>query len=532
MAPTAITHLPNAPPPIAVLLHHGQQDIVDRWAHRVLNDPAIPAAKQLDEPALREAVPRMLDQLAATLASARDALGASTLPAVEASVVQAHARTRIAARYTFGEVVRELSHLHAVLFEHWAAVGVAVYAPDTILVHTALGVTTAETAAEIEIAAQAELRFERERLQTVLRALPVGVCICDAEGRITEANTAAEAIWGRPPHPIEGPADYGLYQAWWPSTGRRVEALEWGLARALLHGEVSRDVELDILSFEGVGRTILASALPLRDASGAVVGAVMAHVDVTERARIARALQHEAELRERFIAVLGHDLRTPLTSIKLAAAALLRRGHLPDDSVRTLTRVLSSAERMARMIADLLDFARARLGGGISIVLQPADLTAICRQAIREIHALHPGRSVLLRSNGQTRGRWDPDRLTQVASNLIGNAVDYSPTDAEVQVSVSDEGEEVVLEVHNLGPPIPPDELSTIFEPFHRGSTPARGLPSNGLGLGLFIAREIVRAHGGRIEVESDAARGTTFTTRLPRGAPAAEAEPGAARTS
>ena len=514
--------------PLAALLHRRHQDITDLWIRRVLADPGVPAAKQLGELALRDAVPEMLDQLATALAAttAIAPTAVAGIPGVDASFIKTHAQTRIAGRYRMAEVILELSHLHHALAECCAAEGIDLAGIDARLVHAAIDAAVASAATEIDAAAHAELRLERERLRTVLSALPVGVCICDADGRITDTNAAAQAIWGMPSRPVEGPADYSLFQGWWPSTGHRVKAREWGLVRALLRGEVSRDEEIDILSFDGVRRTIVSSALPLRDAEGALVGAVTAQVDVTERTRILRALRSEAELRERFLAVLGHDLRTPLTSIMLASGSLLRRVDLPKDAARMLKHLLSSAQRMTRMINDLLDFTRARLGGGLSIHPQPADLTTICRQAIREIEASRGGPTVVLRARYKSRGVWDPDRLTQAVSNLIGNAVDYGDPDRPVEVRLCGDAAEVVLEVHNHGPPIPPDQLPTLFEPFRRGST-AQALASQGLGLGLFIACAIIRAHGGTIRVDSDAERGTTVTVRLPREPPPDQANPG-----
>jgi signal transduction histidine kinase len=224
-----------------------------------------------------------------------------------------------------------------------------------------------------------------------------------------------------------------------------------------------------------------------------------------ERAALA-ALERQAAFRERFIAILGHDLRNPLQSILFVAESLLDhdvteiQGHL-------VHRLTESANRMSRMIADVLDLTRARLGGGIPVDPRPADLGSIVRQAVEELEIARPDK-------GAVRGSWDPDRMAQVVSNLVSNALDYSPEGAPVAVRVREDGDGVILVVHNEGPPIAPEALPSLFDPFVQGE---HAVPGEGLGLGLFIAQQIVLSHGGSIDVHSAAGEGTAFTVRLPR---------------
>jgi signal transduction histidine kinase len=284
-----------------------------------------------------------------------------------------------------------------------------------------------------------------------------------------------------------------------------------------MHGEECLDEEVDIVGFDGVRRTILNSALPIRDASGAVVGGVAVNVDITDRKRAEVEMRRDGQFRERFIGIVSHDLRTPLSSILLGASALLRREDLPELLRTPIERFVVSAERMSRMIEELLDFTRIR-SGGLAVKRRPADLLAITRQVVGEIEASHPNRSITFRYEGDLCGSWEPDRIAQVVSNLVGNAIDHSPEDAPVRISLWSEGEDVLLEVHNAGPPIPQEMLGVIFEPYRRvmqGATAAHA--SRGLGLGLFIVREIVVAHGGSIEVRSSVEEGATFTVRLRR---------------
>jgi signal transduction histidine kinase/putative methionine-R-sulfoxide reductase with GAF domain len=246
-----------------------------------------------------------------------------------------------------------------------------------------------------------------------------------------------------------------------------------------------------------------------------------------ERKRAEEQLRRTAEFRERFLGIVSHDLRNPLNAIRLSAIALLRSDDLAERHVRGVRRIVSSAERMKRMISDLLDFTRGRLGEGIPVGSSPVDLAVLGREVVEELEAGHPGREVMLEVEGDLRGEWDADRLSQLLINLGKNALDYSPEETPVRLALHGEDEAVRLEVHNQGPPIPPERLESIFEPFRRFA-PDRGFSSScsGLGLGLYIVDQIVRAHGGSLSVRSNAEEGTTFTVWLPRrvGGPPREA--------
>jgi signal transduction histidine kinase len=230
-----------------------------------------------------------------------------------------------------------------------------------------------------------------------------------------------------------------------------------------------------------------------------------------------KELHQEAVFRDRFMGILGHDLRNPLASITFGAAALLKRVDRPPGEVKTLTRIVSSAERMEGMIHALLDLTRLHGGGGIPLEPKPIDLSAIVQQVVEELEATHTDREIRLDTRGDLAGTWDPDRLAQVVSNLLCNALDYSPPDTPVHISAEDHGADVVVRVKNLGPPIPPEILPVLFDPFRRGGSAPAGRASRGLGLGLYITQHIVQAHGGTIEATSTAEAGTNFIVHLPR---------------
>lgn len=219
--------------------------------------------------------------------------------------------------------------------------------------------------------------------------------------------------------------------------------------------------------------------------------------------------------RDQSIAILGHDLRNPLSAITAGAGLLLVSADGNERQAATAGRILSSALRMGRMIHDLLDFTSARLGGVIPLTLAPTDVARICEEGILEVQTASPAAVVRFESSGDLAAEWDADRIAQVISNLLGNAVQYGDG-TPVSLVVTGAADEVVLAVHNDGPPIPVDARRDIFEPLVRG-TSAHGAESGNIGLGLFIARAIVRSHDGEIELESSETQGTTFTVRIPR---------------
>jgi signal transduction histidine kinase len=223
-----------------------------------------------------------------------------------------------------------------------------------------------------------------------------------------------------------------------------------------------------------------------------------------------------SELREQFIAILGHDLRNPLQAVHACGELLERR--LTDPAQRMIaSRIKTHARRMSSLIEDVLDFARGRLGGGIGLELADVDninngLTTV----IQELQVAQPECKILSNINVRRSVRCDLGRLQQVASNLLGNALTHGRPASPIKISARTDERDLVLEVWNAGEPIAPESLVKIFEPFWRHSVSAS---RNGLGLGLHICSQIVRAHQGQITVTSTAKHGTRFTVRLPLAA-------------
>ena len=236
-----------------------------------------------------------------------------------------------------------------------------------------------------------------------------------------------------------------------------------------------------------------------------------------QKQQLARELQERTEtlrLNEMFVAVLGHDLRNPLSAI-ITSAHLLLRGSEDKLVQEVAGRLLGSGKWMSRMINDMLDLARARLAGGIVLKREPCDFGSLVPRVVEEHRVASPGRRIEVRLEGDLRGEWDADRLAQVASNLIGNSLQHGERDAAVKVHVDGTREDaVVLSVANAGA-IPADVLPHVFDPF-RGGQRQLGR-SDGLGLGLYIVQQIVQAHEGSVEVQSGDAEHTLFRVTMPR---------------
>ena len=238
-----------------------------------------------------------------------------------------------------------------------------------------------------------------------------------------------------------------------------------------------------------------------------------------ENARIHAALGASLEFQERFVAVLGHDLRNPLAAIDMAVGVLRQRATIGADAstMYVLDRMKSSSTRMSRMIEQVLDLTRCRIAGGLALSPAPMDLCETLTRIVNELRMAHPSRSILLRCE-PLRGTWDGDRLEQVFSNLIANAVHYGAPEKPVSVDARHENGAVVVAVHNEGAPIPEALRAELFNPFRRGSRGSREAKTAGLGLGLYISREIALAHGGSLDVQSSSPEGTTFQVTLPGG--------------
>jgi signal transduction histidine kinase len=236
-----------------------------------------------------------------------------------------------------------------------------------------------------------------------------------------------------------------------------------------------------------------------------------------QRLRLAQELKDRTEtlrLNEMFSALLAHDLRNPLSAI-LASAQLLKRRCNDPHAQEASTRIEASGKHMGRLIEDMLDLARARLAGGIVLKRESSNIKELVERVVRECQAASPGRAIETGYSGDFDGYWDAERIAQVATNLIGNALKHGNPVAPVQVQVDGtKPREVVLQVSNRGT-IPPELVTHLFDPFRGGQRPAGR--SEGLGLGLYIVNQVVQAHGGKVEVTSGPDDWTVFRVSIPR---------------
>jgi two-component system CheB/CheR fusion protein len=277
------------------------------------------------------------------------------------------------------------------------------------------------------------------------------------------------------------------------------------------------EMEYRLRRHDGVFRWIFDRGVPYTNDRGEFAGFIGSCVDVDERRRAQDEREQVAREFERWIlAIVSHDIRNPLGAIDTSVQLLaMRAGH--DDKMRGIAeRIARSAARITNIVGDLLDLSRERHGGGIPVVFSQTDLLAICREVADEIATFATDRTISVESEGDPTGLWDSHRLTQALSNLVGNAVKHGAPGRPIDVRVRSENGNAIVEVHNEGA-IPNEIMPTLFQPFAARGDQKR--QRDGLGLGLYIAQSIARAHRGELHVESSAERGTTFRLVLPRAA-------------
>jgi signal transduction histidine kinase len=229
-----------------------------------------------------------------------------------------------------------------------------------------------------------------------------------------------------------------------------------------------------------------------------------------------KTIDHSRDL---FLAILSHDLRNPIGAMKMSAQLTLNIGPLNERQTMLVSQVIASADGAAEIINHLLDLTRARLGSGLQVIKKDMDMAFVSRQLVDEMRVMHPSRTFQLEISGETEGKWDKARIGQVFSNLLGNAVQYGFKDLPIGVTIKGDPEAILVSVHNDGVPIAPNAIGSIFDSLTRGE---REKSSNegesmNLGLGLYITKQIVLAHGGRVGVTSSEKNGTSFTVTFPR---------------
>jgi sigma-B regulation protein RsbU (phosphoserine phosphatase) len=365
-----------------------------------------------------------------------------------------------------------------------------------------------------------------EDLEDLYETAPCGYVSISPDGTIVRANQTLADWLGRRSRELLGMSIHDIL-----SFGGRI-AVETHLAPLLrMQGHV-HEIALDLVTADGEKIPTIANAAEKRDSGERHVFTRLTLFKAVDRRTYERSLlearlkaeaesrqQREAALlRDQFIAVLGHDLRNPLAAIAAGVRLLGRREKLSESGQKILDEMQSSVGRASTLIDDVLDLARGRLGGGFVVQRTEAELTPVLEQVVSEIRAIAPGHAILTSFQIDQPVYCDPGRIGQLASNLLGNAVTHGSADGPIRVEAFTDFDAFVLSVANVGDPIPEEVRSQLFEPFFRG---AQRASRNGLGLGLFIASEVARAHDGRLEVSSDEQQ-TRFTLTMPRSARAA----------
>ncbi|MGZ3477449.1 MAG: ATP-binding protein, partial [Polyangiales bacterium] len=323
----------------------------------------------------------------------------------------------------------------------------------------------------------------------------------DAQGAVTSWNDAAEPLATDDPS-----REHGMPFDLRRPTGEPLPWEEHPLHRAGVRGELVSAVELIAVARDGSRVPVLASASPLpRDESG-LHGAVAILQDITRHKEVER-------LREEWTAIVAHDLRQPAALVSLAAE-LLHRRHLGSEDEKLVERIRSGAGRLRKMIEDLLDYAQIE-AGHLRIAPRSVDVTALVCEVVERVGQTAQGRPVRLVRDGVARAEVDPDRIDQVVTNLLSNAVKYGASGTDITVAIEARPGEIEIAVTNRGPGLSRDELGKLFAKFHRAKS-ASAAGAKGIGLGLFITKGIVEAHGGRIWAESTPSETTTFHVVLP----------------
>ncbi|TBD36547.1 PAS domain-containing sensor histidine kinase [Rhizobium ruizarguesonis] len=365
-----------------------------------------------------------------------------------------------------------------------------------------------------------------EDLEDLYENAPCGYLSLQPDGRIVKVNRTLSTWIGIPAEQLLGKRLRDLL-----NTSGRI-FYETHFAPLLRMQGFFNEVALDLVTADGRTLPVLANAMERRAEDGAMLFTRVTMFQAAERRRYERELlearaaadaagaivksqldleQQTAELREQFIAVLGHDLRNPLASIA-AAARMLRKEEQTDRSINVLDLMQGSVVRMSGLIDNVLDFARGRLGGGITLERRAEHLEPILRQVIGELRSCHLDRGIEVSIEFAGPINCDSGRIGQLVSNLLGNALTHGKSDEPVRLSAATVDGRLELWIANSGPPISCDAMTRLFQPYFRGEI---GTSQRGLGLGLHIASEIARAHGGTITVSSDDTE-TRFTFVMP----------------
>lgn len=344
-------------------------------------------------------------------------------------------------------------------------------------------------------------------LDAILSESPHGVLVCDRGGQLTLHNRAAERIWAGSAT-TRGIQDWGKYRAFHPD-GRSFAPEDWSMARCLREGATVQAEEVRIQRFDGSHGIVLGSCAPIRNADGTVEGAISVFADITRFKQVER-------LRDQWVAMAGHELRSPLQVLQNQLHTALR-GHRNLDIEDLIQSCIGQVRRMSHLVEDMLDASRAQ-AGSLRVNVEPVDLNALVLKTARET-LMVDGRHTVLYELEDVWAMADAGRAEQVLTNLLTNAMRYSPSGGEIRVRLRRLEDRAEVTVEDKGIGFDPQVAQTLFEPFLQMQPESRR--GAGLGLGLHLARELVTRMGGSITAASEGpGRGAAFTFRLPLASP------------
>jgi PAS domain S-box-containing protein len=367
--------------------------------------------------------------------------------------------------------------------------------------------------------AQEKQRADERMLRAVIDLLPVGLWITDREGRITLANPAGERIWQGIRY--VGPEAYAEYRAWWVESGKQIQPDEWGLSRAIRKGETSRGELIRIQCFDGSFKTVINWAAPIRSDAGEILGAIAVNEDITSLQHTQEQLRAAVRDREQLLAIVAHDLRSPLSALMVgaAAAAYKARELAGGEPVRELAETLVDiAQRMSGLVDDLLAVSVAATGGPSMLRLEPISASSLVMRAVQAAQPLLAREGLVLELRAAAELpllHIDRARILRVFANLLDNARKYTPAPGRITLTAEVTAGGVRFSVANSGAALPEGELTAMFQPFWQA-----GRDRHGVGLGLAICRSLVEAHGGSIWAEPAAGQRVRVSFVLPRQPP------------
>lgn len=350
---------------------------------------------------------------------------------------------------------------------------------------------------------------ERRRLQTILDQLPVGVLVADASSRIAFGNKQIHTFLGE-----ELKRGFKVGQDTLPGAmfqGNPVSPEEWPIVEALSHGKLVEGREYTLRRKDGSENHFRISAAPVTNSRGLVFAAATILQDITA--------QKELETRkDDFVNMASHELKTPITSMKLYLDTLLSRMDLRDTGRirKTLTSIRTQTGKLEELVSELLDVTRIQTGK-LMLHTEPFSISGLARELAGEFSASSPDHRVRFLGRSGIVVTADRFRISQVLTNLLANAIKYSPSGGKIDVAVEKTGKNVKITIHDSGIGIGKNEQAKIFDRLYRVAEPTESTYP-GLGMGLYISREIVQRHRGSITVDSELGRGSTFTVTIPQG--------------